>query len=185
MTVDGQGISQEIAPGCYRHPDRKTWVTCGRCGRPLCPDCMRHGPVGVRCDECLRPPRMVMSGGTPEHVGIAVGVGVGQALFWVVLLILSGLLGGTFAPNIFLSGIAGGMVGWTIWRIAGRAWNAGTVRWTVAIGVLMPLLAALVLLAVCCTVMRQLDDPLLLGLRTCCAVIASGAFAFLLVKRRQ
>jgi membrane associated rhomboid family serine protease len=36
---------------CYRHPDRETGVSCSECGRPICPDCMTFGPVGIRCPE--------------------------------------------------------------------------------------------------------------------------------------
>lgn len=36
---------------CYRHPDRETMVTCSDCGRPICPDCMSFGPVGIRCPD--------------------------------------------------------------------------------------------------------------------------------------
>jgi membrane associated rhomboid family serine protease len=39
---------------CYRHPDRETMVTCSDCGRPICPDCMSFGPVGIRCPEHAR-----------------------------------------------------------------------------------------------------------------------------------
>jgi hypothetical protein len=38
---------------CFYHPDRETRVSCGRCDRPLCPDCVRHGATGVRCKECI------------------------------------------------------------------------------------------------------------------------------------
>lgn len=37
---------------CYRHPGRETRVACSSCGRPICPDCMRPSPVGMRCPEC-------------------------------------------------------------------------------------------------------------------------------------
>ena len=37
---------------CYRHPARETNVSCSRCGRPICPDCMYDSPVGMRCPEC-------------------------------------------------------------------------------------------------------------------------------------
>ncbi len=37
---------------CYRHPDRETGVSCSRCGRPICPDCMTPTSVGMRCPEC-------------------------------------------------------------------------------------------------------------------------------------
>ncbi len=37
---------------CYRHPDRETGLHCSNCGRPICPDCMTHAAVGIRCPEC-------------------------------------------------------------------------------------------------------------------------------------
>ncbi len=42
------------APVCYRHPKRETWVSCQRCGRPICPECQIQAPVGVQCPECVR-----------------------------------------------------------------------------------------------------------------------------------
>jgi membrane associated rhomboid family serine protease len=41
-----------MAETCYRHPNRETNVSCSRCGRPICPDCMYDSPVGKRCPEC-------------------------------------------------------------------------------------------------------------------------------------
>src|SRR5215831_15444801 len=42
------------APTCYRHPNRETYVSCVRCGRPACPDCLRSAAVGQQCVECVR-----------------------------------------------------------------------------------------------------------------------------------
>jgi membrane associated rhomboid family serine protease len=39
---------------CYRHPDRRAGVTCQRCDRPICPDCMTTASVGFHCPECSR-----------------------------------------------------------------------------------------------------------------------------------
>ena len=56
MTTPDQAspAEQETPPFCYRHPDRETWVSCVRCGRHACPDCLRQAAVGQQCVECVR-----------------------------------------------------------------------------------------------------------------------------------
>ncbi|MER6344853.1 rhomboid family intramembrane serine protease [Streptomyces sp. NPDC001595] len=41
-------------PGCYRHPDVETGVSCTRCDRPICPECMVSASVGFQCPQCAR-----------------------------------------------------------------------------------------------------------------------------------
>ena len=41
---------------CYRHPRTETAVSCSDCERPICPECMVFGPVGIRCPECAGRP---------------------------------------------------------------------------------------------------------------------------------
>ena len=49
----GPDPSQGV-PTCFRHPGRETYVSCVRCGRPACPDCLRSAAVGQQCVECVR-----------------------------------------------------------------------------------------------------------------------------------
>lgn len=57
------------APTCPRHPDRVSYVSCQRCGRPACPECQRPATVGVHCVDCAgaaartRPPVRTVLGG--------------------------------------------------------------------------------------------------------------------------
>lgn len=61
MTQPGEASGE--VPTCYRHPGRETYVSCVRCGRHACPDCMRSASVGQQCVECIK-----QQGGRPARV---------------------------------------------------------------------------------------------------------------------
>ncbi len=42
---------------CARHPQIETGLRCGRCDTPICPRCMIHGAVGIRCPDCAANPQ--------------------------------------------------------------------------------------------------------------------------------
>lgn len=52
------GESEAGAIYCARHKETPTGLRCGRCETPVCPQCMVHGPVGVRCPDCGKPPKL-------------------------------------------------------------------------------------------------------------------------------
>ena len=80
---------------CHWHADRETGLRCGNCGKPICVECMRQHPVGIRCKECAREARLptyrVSKGYMARGIVAAVGLGLAGA---VVLSVLSWLLFG-------------------------------------------------------------------------------------------
>lgn len=99
--------SPVTAPVCYRHPAKETYVTCTRCGRPICPDCMNAASVGHQCPECVsegrrtqRSARTVFGGSAAGTAGVATKVLIGIN---VVVMLISIATGG-------MTAVAGG--GW-------------------------------------------------------------------------
>src|SRR5450755_4672554 len=114
--VPGAG-HQPAPPACFRHPGRETYVSCVRCGRPACPDCLRSAAVGQQCVECIREgnrgtrqPRTAFGGritSTSVVTWTLVGINVLCYLAeWVYPNIVNdGVLVGRFGPAI---GVADG-----------------------------------------------------------------------------
>ena len=87
-----------VVPTCYRHPDREAYIKCQRCGRVICPDCMRDSAVGFQCPECVkegsrstRSGRTAYGGLRPTNAGITsmVIIGINIAV-WVAILATGG-----------------------------------------------------------------------------------------------
>jgi membrane associated rhomboid family serine protease len=79
---------------CVRHPDRATGLTCTRCGRPACPDCLRPASVGAQCVDCVRQGSrgvrrwVTVAGATPggRPVVVPVLIALNVAIFvWTVV----------------------------------------------------------------------------------------------------
>ena len=111
---------------CAFHPGVQTEVSCGECGRPICPRDMVDTPVGYKCPICARPKRTQYVYVKPKQLaggfalGLVAGVGGG---------VLLGLFGLTFFLVSFLWGV---MVGEVVRRGAGG--HRGPVMAAVAAG---------------------------------------------------
>src|SRR4051812_18830238 len=85
-------------PTCYRHPGRESYIRCQRCGRTICPDCMRDAAVGFQCPDCVaegkkgtRSDRTAYGGLRPTNAGLTsfVLIGINVAV-WVAVLVTGG-----------------------------------------------------------------------------------------------
>lgn len=79
MTTDAATADLSEPPPlyCYRHPDRETWVRCGRCDQPICTRCSMQGPVGLRCRTCGKPSRDALASLKPSQIAIGLSVATG------------------------------------------------------------------------------------------------------------
>ena len=86
---------------------RMTTLRCGRCGKPICPNCFVRHPVGLRCRECAQVRKSpIYNLGTSDYL-IASLVGLGlSAVMGLVLRFLGGF--GFFAIFIGLA-VGGGI----------------------------------------------------------------------------
>ncbi len=97
---------------CYRHPKRETAVSCSSCDRPICPDCMVFGAVGIKCPECAGQPTGARGAATRARrsAGARTGTTVTKALIVVNVITYLALVGqspeGLRAPGgeLFLRG---------------------------------------------------------------------------------
>ena len=66
---------------CYKHPDRKTYLRCNQCGRPICLECAVQTPTGYRCKECVKEQQKKFntSIGRDYLIGGAIAAAVGAA----------------------------------------------------------------------------------------------------------
>jgi len=114
-TAGAGADAEDDAPAlrCYRHPDRETWVRCGRCDQPICSRCAMQGPVGFRCRQCGRPARDPLTSLRPTQ--LAVGFGT-SALGGLVV----GLVGGRIGIfGLLLAWFAGGLIADSVIRFVG------------------------------------------------------------------
>jgi hypothetical protein len=121
---------------CARHPGTETALTCGRCGVPICPECLVHTPGGIRCPDCAQLRRPPMYELDLRDLALAVGVAAILALplgFLGSILVPPSRVGGFFLLIVALlagSG-AGAVVAESMLRATGKR---GLTMQLIAIG---------------------------------------------------
>jgi hypothetical protein len=99
---------------CYRHPDRETWVRCGRCDQPICMKCAMQGPVGMRCKTCGKPKRDPLTMMTPQQLALGSLVAIGAGTVGGFIGIQMG-----FFFALCLGPFAGGFISEAVQRVTG------------------------------------------------------------------
>lgn len=115
---------------CAAHPEVETELTCGRCGRPICPKCMVQTPVGPRCPRCAQIKRLPTYEIALRHYFIALGAGLTVAIAtgfaWAFI---------PFVGYFFYFSILIGLgVGYAIGEVISRSVNRKRARGLQAIG---------------------------------------------------
>jgi membrane associated rhomboid family serine protease len=109
-------------PTCFRHPGRETYVSCVRCNRPACPDCLRSAAVGQQCVDCVR-----QAGRTTRRPAGAFGGGItsGATVTWTLVGInVVCYLAEIFAQNTVLNdGLLFGRIGSTLGVANGQVYR--------------------------------------------------------------
>ena len=99
---------------CYRHPDRETYVRCGRCDQPICMGCAMQGPVGMRCKSCGTPSRDPLTMMTPQQLALGGLVAIGAGTIGGFIGIQMG-----FFLALCLGPFAGGFISEAVQRVTG------------------------------------------------------------------
>lgn len=114
--------SAPAPPSCYRHPGRGTYVSCTRCQRYICPDCMRSAAVGHQCVECVDqgaksvPQSRTAFGSTRANVPVVTYVLIAVN---VVMFILQKAVPGVYEQLVLWPAGIAGRGEW--WRLATSA----------------------------------------------------------------
>ena len=149
----GPGFTAPPGGSCYRHPERTTGISCQRCKRPICGECMNPASVGFQCPRCVasgkagvRQPRTafgaVLQPGSGNTTYVLMGV---LGAIWVLSLVTRGLVTNLlimsnglvsvgefwrlFTAALTSGGLFGTLMNMLVLWIAGRTMESELGRW--------------------------------------------------------
>lgn len=102
---------------CAAHPRTETYLRCGRCETPICPQCMIMTPVGARCRGCARLRKLPQFEVRPLDFLRGAIAGIGAATLGTILL--------QFVPGL---GLFGFILTLGLGYLAGEATTAAARR---------------------------------------------------------
>src|SRR5438876_10010069 len=102
---------------CAIHPKVETFLRCGKCDKPICPDCMVVGPAGTRCRDCAALGMSPLFQVEVNRLGI--GIMVGMAAGVIGGFVLASAHGFGFL-TLWLGFFFGGFVGEAVLRAVYR-----------------------------------------------------------------
>ena len=122
---------REAVAHCHWHPEVETGLSCGRCEKHICTQCMVQAPVGIRCQACGKTQRMPTYDIRPAYYSrailVALAVAIGGGILW-------GIFNGIFIVP-FLRSLVALVVGYGAGELislsvnrkrgSGLAWIAG------------------------------------------------------------
>ncbi len=112
MTQPPPGYYQpQVATACTWHPDRATALSCTRCGRPACPECLAPASVGFHCRQCqaqsraTRPVARTISGGVHGQQPIVTFVLIAiNVIVFLITMVQGGGESGLSNSDVFSKG---------------------------------------------------------------------------------
>ncbi|MFC1860747.1 B-box zinc finger protein [Chloroflexota bacterium] len=92
---------------CAAHPDIETNLTCNKCGKPICPKCLVHTPVGARCPSCARMAKLPTYRVSSQYYLRAIAAGIGVAIICGIIWGIIEFIVPFFSFNLLLAPAAG------------------------------------------------------------------------------
>jgi len=123
--------------GCYRHPERGTGISCQRCHRPICGECMQPASVGFQCPRCVGQGRASVRAPRTRYgarLGAGGDAGTKAVMAALALVAVVDLVTGRLATSL-LAMVNPAVATGEFWRLLTAAFTSGGL-----LGLLMNLL---------------------------------------------